>query len=164
MNPQRETLLLVEQQEAALSKYGFTHNAIVRLATHQLPRVNTKPLKKLSNHGFIVLLVLAEQAIENPGAYVSTEALVRAIKSRERRLGDMGMSWVEPTVEEMHKAACQIRLALKKAGIDDSLLEGLRGQGYRLSTPLMNIIIDQALRIFDNSGKNTGMIAGNLLE
>ena len=147
MNPKRETLPLLERQEAALSKHGFRHNYIVRLAAYQLPRINTKPLEKLSNHGLIVLLLLAERAIENPGAYISTEALIRAIKSCERRLGDLEMSWVGPTAEGVHKAVCQIRLAIKKARLDKSLLEGLRGQGYRLSAPELNIMIDPILRI-----------------
>jgi hypothetical protein len=153
----------IKREEAALAKHGFATNDLVRIPGRHLAKINGR-FVKLGDHAFTVLVLLAEQAIKSTGEYVSTEALIVAIKRGYRRLGALEMSWVEPTGEGVHRAVCQIRVALKKAGLDDSLLELVRGQGYRLNTPAFNILIDPAMGISGRPGEDAGTFGGNLLE
>ena len=153
----------IKREEAALTKHDFVTNDLVRIPGRHLAKINGR-FVKLGDHAFTVLVLLAEQAMKPSGEYVSTEALILAIKNGGRRLGALRMSWVEPTAEGVHKAVCQIRVALKKAGLDDSILELVRGQGYRLNTPAFNILIDPALGISSVSGEDAGTFGGNLLE
>jgi len=137
----------IKRLETALMAHYFVTNDVVRIPACHQAVINGKPVK-LGAHAFTVLVLLAEMAINSPGDFASTEALIRAIKCAQRRLGALKISWLEPTDDDIFKAVSEIRLKLDKAGLDESLIESERGYGYRLSTPGFNILIDPSVSIF----------------
>ena len=141
-------------------KNGFGTNDLLRVAGRHLARINGR-FVKFGDHAFAVLVLLAEQALHSPGEYVTTEDLMVVIQKYQARLGALGMSWLAPTQAGVHKAVCQIRAALHKARLDDSLVELARGHGYRLNTPPGNILIDPAMRLSGGSGEAPGMHGDN---
>jgi DNA-binding winged helix-turn-helix (wHTH) protein len=149
-------------EEATLSKLGFVTNDLVRIAGRRLAKVNGKDVK-LGDHAFTVLVLLAEHGIKSPGGYVSMDGLLLAIGNSKRRLGELGMSWVEPTPAAVYRAVCQLRSALTAVGLDESVIDSGRGLGYRLNTPATNILIDPALGISTGSGEEPGKPGGNRL-
>ena len=141
MTPQPDDQRFLEQQLAAQERYNLLTNDIVKISGRQPPRVNGKPLA-LKTHARTVLLFLATQAIDHPGDYFSTDDIVLAIERRGRALGELKMSWNQPTPGQIFSAVSQLRSALGKNRLNENLVESVRGKGYRLSTPAMNILYD----------------------
>lgn len=143
MNSEPDLLRFLERQLAAQAKHSLRTNAIVKLAMRQPPRVNSKPIK-LGQHALIVLLLLAARAIKSPGDYFSTPEILRELARRQRLLGELELSWVNPSEAEVHSAISALRQAVAKCGLDRNLIESVHGKGYRLSTPAMNILGDDS--------------------
>lgn len=141
MTPKSDSARYLARQEAAQQKHGYLTNDIVNISWHQPPRVNGRPLK-LSTHGLTALLLLAERAVEFPGDYVPTEDIILAIEKGKRLLGNLKMSWNNPTPNQVHAAVNNVRRAIRKTGLNPDLVESVQGKGYRLSTPAMNIVIN----------------------
>lgn len=136
----------IKHLETELANHRFRTNDVVRIAGRHQARVNGRFIK-VDSHAFVMLLLLAKLATADPGEYFTTDALIEAIRASQGRLGLLGLSWVEPDASGIHKAICQLRTALKRAGLDESLVEHVRVQGYRLSTPAQNIVIDPEFRL-----------------
>jgi DNA-binding winged helix-turn-helix (wHTH) protein len=150
----------IKIREAALDRHDFATNDIVVIAGRGAARVNSRHVR-LSAHAFVILVLLVEFAIKCPGKYITTEGLIIAIKSANRRLGTLGMSWVEPLPSGVHRAIYQLRAALTRAGLDnESLIELTRAQGYRLNTPAINLVIDPAMRLSDGQEEDGGTDGG----
>jgi DNA-binding winged helix-turn-helix (wHTH) protein len=136
----------IKHLEAEFANHGFRTNDVVRIAGRLQARVNGRYIK-VDSHAFALLILLAERATAVPGEYFATEGLINAIMACQARLGKLGLSWVAPDASGIHKAVCRLRAALSKAGLDESLIEHVRVQGYRLSTPAQNVMIDTGFQL-----------------
>lgn len=143
MNPDQALRRFLERQLGSFEKFRFRTNDILSLAWHQPTRVNGKSIT-LGSHAFSVLLLLAARAIESPGDFFETDAIVGAIQRNRRLLGEFHLSWDSPTASQVHTAVYDLRRALRNKGLTPSLIESARprSRGYRLSLPAMNIITD----------------------
>ena len=141
MNPKSDNARFLARQEAAQLKHDYLTNDIVNIHWHQPLRVNGRPLK-LSSHGRTLLLLLAARATEFPGDCMPTEDIIAALVRGKRLLGDLRMSWNNPTHAQVHSAVRDVRLALEKNKLNTALVELVSGKGYRLSTPAMNVVIN----------------------
>jgi hypothetical protein len=144
MHHPREFLRLLQQQLAALEKYRFLTNSILMLHWHQPSSVNNEPLD-IGTRAFTMLLLLAGRALESPGDYLESNAIVEAVERRARLLGDLGLSWHQPTQQQVHSAMSELRLAFRSEAAGHAFIESAprQGKGYRLSTPNVNIIPDE---------------------
>ena len=133
---------LIERQRAALTKHQFRTNDLVQFSDYFFVQINGTPLLGLKSHDRTVLLILAQHAINMPGAPVATKEIVRAITDGNDWLARRGMSWSTPTAEEVHRAVCRVRGALWRKGLNPALIQSVAGPGYRLNTPAMNVTID----------------------
>jgi len=150
----------LKQNEAALAQFRFLANDLVLLCGRHAVRVNATPLK-LGSHAFTMLVLLAERALTPSGELFATEDVISTLERSRRRLGALGLSWGNPTDLSIFKAVCALRAALTRAGLNPRLVESVRGQGYRLNTPAMNVLVDPAVRISSGPRHPRGIFGAN---
>jgi hypothetical protein len=91
--------------------------------------------------GFVVLKILAERAVSNPGEYISCTDMIPMIQKTtsgiKNRLG--GPLWNNPIEGDIHKEISILRRKIGKRGGNPNVIEVSRGHGYRFSTPFFNV-------------------------
>jgi hypothetical protein len=138
MKSKPDILRSFELREAALLMNSLLTNDLVRV-DRQTPKVNGR-LLKLNTRAFVLLLLLAEQAVATPGAYLPTSALVDVINRNAARLGKLGLSW-QATKNDVYGAVSELRSAIETKRLNATLVERNGAAGYRLSTAPANILI-----------------------
>ena len=109
-------------------------------------RVNGRIYVPLKRREYVVLRILAEHR-QAGGDYLSAKEIADLILAEALRKYDKDEAkaldegfWENADEQDVYKAMSSLREKLRIKGVPDELLErGVRGVGYRLSTPAQNI-------------------------
>ncbi|MGD0258900.1 MAG: hypothetical protein ABSD29_03655 [Verrucomicrobiota bacterium] len=128
-----------------------------RLGTndHRELKINTKPPIKLNRREHTLLLILAwlakcaataSKAGRNQlPAFLPVKAILDIILKLTAEGGLLAGRWPYPIESDIYRCVAKLRRRLRERGFNPNLIEsGQRLAGYRLSTPVSNIVLDAA--------------------
>jgi hypothetical protein len=114
-------------------------------------KINGRPSFKLDRREHTVLLILAHFARyaarakqagkKQLASFLPVSAIVATLIRLTDEGGLLAGRWPYPTYTDVYRCVNKLRSRLLKAGFNSNFIESNRGAGYRISTPVTNLIL-----------------------